>query len=75
MPQLAARAKRYVVDHGGHISTCPSAKQLSRECLLWLLDARHIKKSDVESFRSSYDQPSGKSVYVWYRTSRGLSPL
>lgn len=76
LPQFALRAKRYVVDSGANVSTCPAAKQLSRECLLWLLDARHVEKQDVERilFYGS-EAPPGMSFYVWYRKKRGLSPL
>lgn len=76
LPQFAASAKRWVVDNGGNIATCPAAKKLSRECLLRLLDARHIEKRDVQRIMvdGTYPPP-GKSPYVWYREKRGMSPL
>ncbi|BDA50645.1 hypothetical protein COCOBI_16-3210 [Coccomyxa sp. Obi] len=78
LPKIAARARRYAVDNGGNVAMCPAAKQLSRESLLWLLDARYVDKEDMDFLVEEAEVPPGISpddTYVLYRSFRGLPPL
>ena len=76
LPQFAEVAKRYIVEHGGNIAICPEAKKLSCECLLWLLNARHVKKEDVEGYVRGAAPvcTCRKDIYGLYRKQRGLPP-
>ncbi len=76
-PQLADRAEVFVVEHGGNIPECPVAIELSSECLLRLLEARHIQKQDVQVLIQGAVAPSDLSYTdtdALYRWDRGLPP-
>lgn len=78
LPRLAASAKRYALENGGNISACPAVSQLSHECLLWLLNARHVEKRDLQYLMQATQAPPGispENTYELYRWSRGLPPL